>query len=67
MVQRIDDMPARTIGFRASGKLTRDDYRNGPAGRSQELGRGLNDNLFTRLVHLPVHFLSFNYYPRSRL
>ena len=27
MVKRIDDMPAGTIGFRASGKLTRDDYR----------------------------------------
>jgi SpoIIAA-like len=27
MVEGIDDMPARTIGFRASGKLTRDDYR----------------------------------------
>jgi hypothetical protein len=27
MVERIDDMPARTIGFRASGKLTRADYR----------------------------------------
>jgi hypothetical protein len=28
MIERIDDMPARTIGFKASGKLTRDDYRN---------------------------------------
>jgi hypothetical protein len=27
MVARIDDMPTGTIGFRASGKLTRDDYR----------------------------------------
>ena len=27
MVERIDDMPAGTIGFRASGKLTRKDYR----------------------------------------
>lgn len=27
MVERIDDMPAGTIGFRASGKLSRDDYR----------------------------------------
>jgi hypothetical protein len=27
MVERIDDMPAGTIGFRASGKLGRDDYR----------------------------------------
>ena len=27
MVERIDDMPAGTIGLRASGKLTRDDYR----------------------------------------
>jgi len=27
MVERIDDMPAGTIGFRASGKLTRADYR----------------------------------------
>jgi hypothetical protein len=28
MVERIDEMPAGTIGFRASGKLTRDDYRD---------------------------------------
>jgi hypothetical protein len=28
MIERIDDMPAGTVGFRASGKLTRDDYRN---------------------------------------
>ena len=28
MIKRIDDMPAGTIGFRANGKLTRDDYRN---------------------------------------
>lgn len=27
MVERIEGMPAGTIGFRASGKLTRDDYR----------------------------------------
>jgi hypothetical protein len=27
IVERIDDMPAGTIGFRASGKLTHDDYR----------------------------------------
>lgn len=27
MVERIDEMPAGTIGFRASGKLTRADYR----------------------------------------
>ena len=27
MIERIDDMPAGTIGLRASGKLTRDDYR----------------------------------------
>ncbi|HEY3828251.1 MAG TPA: STAS/SEC14 domain-containing protein [Solirubrobacteraceae bacterium] len=27
MVTPIDDMPAGTLGFRASGKLTRDDYR----------------------------------------
>jgi SpoIIAA-like len=27
MVERIEDMPAGTIGFRSSGKLTRDDYR----------------------------------------
>jgi len=27
MIERIDDMPAGTIGFRASGKLTRQDYR----------------------------------------
>lgn len=26
MVERIDDMPAGTIGLRASGKLTREDY-----------------------------------------
>ena len=29
MVERIDDMPAGTIGLRASGKLTVDDYRQG--------------------------------------
>jgi hypothetical protein len=28
MIERIDDMPAGTIGFKADGKLTRDDYRN---------------------------------------
>ncbi len=28
MIERIDDMPAGTIGFCAKGKLTRDDYRN---------------------------------------
>lgn len=27
MVERIEDMPAGTIGFRASGKLTREDYK----------------------------------------
>ena len=27
MVERMDGMPAGTIGLRASGKLTRDDYR----------------------------------------
>jgi hypothetical protein len=26
MIERIDDMPAGTIGLRASGKLTREDY-----------------------------------------
>lgn len=28
MIERIDAMPAGTIGFRASGRLTRDDYRD---------------------------------------
>jgi SpoIIAA-like len=28
MIERIEDMPAGTIGFRASGKLTRADYRD---------------------------------------
>lgn len=28
MVGKIDDMPAGTIGFRASGKLTPEDYRD---------------------------------------
>jgi SpoIIAA-like len=28
MIERIDDMPPGTIGFRARGKLTREDYRN---------------------------------------
>ena len=28
MIERIDGMPTGTIGFRASGKLTREDYRN---------------------------------------
>jgi len=27
VVERIEDMPAGTLGFRASGKLTRDDYQ----------------------------------------
>ena len=27
MIERMDDMPAGVIGLRASGKLTRDDYR----------------------------------------
>ncbi|HTA96543.1 MAG TPA: STAS/SEC14 domain-containing protein [Solirubrobacteraceae bacterium] len=27
MIEQIDDMPTGTIGFRASGKLTREDYR----------------------------------------
>ena len=27
MIERIDEMPAGTIGLRASGKLSRDDYR----------------------------------------
>jgi hypothetical protein len=27
MIERMDDMPAGTVGFRASGKLTREDYR----------------------------------------
>ena len=28
MVEKIDDMPVGTIGFRASGKLTPEDYRD---------------------------------------
>jgi hypothetical protein len=28
MIERIDDMPPGTIGFRASGKLSRADYRD---------------------------------------
>jgi hypothetical protein len=28
MIEKIDTMPAGTIGFRASGKLTRSDYRD---------------------------------------
>lgn len=28
MIERIDPMPAGTIGFRASGRLTRNDYRD---------------------------------------
>ena len=28
MIERMDDMPAGVIGLRASGKLTRDDYRD---------------------------------------
>lgn len=27
MIEKIEDMPAGTIGFRASGKLSREDYR----------------------------------------
>jgi len=29
MIERIDDVPPGVIGLRASGKLTKDDYRNG--------------------------------------
>jgi hypothetical protein len=29
MIERIDDVPAGVIGVRASGKLTKDDYRDG--------------------------------------
>jgi hypothetical protein len=29
MIERLDDMPAGVIGIRASGKLTKDDYRDG--------------------------------------
>lgn len=28
MIERIEGMPAGTVGLRASGKLSRDDYRN---------------------------------------
>ena len=28
MIERIEDMPAGTIGFRASGKLSREDYQD---------------------------------------
>ena len=28
MIERLDDVPEGVIGLRASGKLTRDDYRN---------------------------------------
>lgn len=28
MIERIDDMPLGTVGLRASGKLSRDDYRD---------------------------------------
>lgn len=28
MIERIDEMPAGAVGLRASGKLSRDDYRN---------------------------------------
>jgi hypothetical protein len=28
MIERIDGMPVGTVGLRASGKLSRDDYRN---------------------------------------
>lgn len=28
MIERIDEMPVGTVGLRASGKLSRDDYRN---------------------------------------
>ena len=28
MIERIEEMPAGTVGLRASGKLSRDDYRN---------------------------------------
>jgi SpoIIAA-like len=28
MIERIEDLPAGVVGLRASGKLTRDDYKN---------------------------------------
>jgi hypothetical protein len=28
MIEQLHDMPSNSIGFRASGKLSRDDYRN---------------------------------------
>jgi hypothetical protein len=28
MIERINDMPQETIGFKANGELTREDYRN---------------------------------------
>ena len=28
MIERMDDLPTGVIGLRASGKLTRDDYRD---------------------------------------
>ncbi len=28
MIEQLSDMPPNTVGFRASGKLSRDDYRN---------------------------------------
>jgi hypothetical protein len=27
MIERIEEMPARTVGLRASGKLSKEDYR----------------------------------------
>jgi len=29
MIERLDDVPSNVIGIRASGKLTREDYRDG--------------------------------------
>jgi hypothetical protein len=34
MIERMADMPAGTIGFRVSGDVTADDYRNGLDARS---------------------------------
>jgi hypothetical protein len=34
MIERIEDMPAGTIGLRASGKLTREDYQELSSPRS---------------------------------
>jgi hypothetical protein len=40
VVERLEDMPAGTMGFRLSGKVTRDEYHELLAPVNEALGRG---------------------------